>query len=62
VLCGVYAHVGVLVSAVDAYTNDIQCFLIADAIGDFNSDSHWMAVRYAAARCAVVMTTEEAVA
>src|SRR2546430_1690022 len=30
VLCGVYAHVGVLATALEAYTNDIQAFLAAD--------------------------------
>ncbi|MFO5713139.1 isochorismatase family protein, partial [Klebsiella pneumoniae] len=39
VLCGVYAHVGVLISTVDAYSNDIQPFLVADAIAAF-SEAH----------------------
>ena len=61
VLCGVYAHVGVLVTALDAYTNDIQTFLVADAIGDFTADHHRLAVDYAAQRCAVVATTDTVV-
>jgi isochorismate hydrolase len=61
ILCGVYAHVGVLVSAVDAYTNDIQPFVVADAIGDFTEDYHRMAIRYAANRCAMVITTKEVI-
>lgn len=60
VLCGVYAHVGVLMSAVDAYTNDIQPFLVADAIGDFDQAFHKMAIQYAADRCAMVISTTEA--
>jgi trans-2,3-dihydro-3-hydroxyanthranilic acid synthase len=62
VVCGVYAHVGVLMSAVDAYTNDIQAFLVADAVADFSQDHHLMALRYAAERCAVVLSTKEVVA
>ncbi|HEV2783955.1 MAG TPA: isochorismatase family protein [Actinophytocola sp.] len=62
IICGVYAHVGVLVTAVDAYTNDIQPFLVADAIADFSAEHHRMAVEYAAQRCAVVLSTKEVLA
>jgi isochorismate hydrolase len=59
VLCGVYAHVGVLMTAVDAFTHDIRPFLVADAVADFTSADHALAMDYAARRCAVVTTTEE---
>jgi isochorismate hydrolase len=59
IICGVYAHVGVLMSAVEAFTNDIQPFLVADAMGDFSAAYHRLALEYAAQRCAVVTTTEE---
>ncbi len=62
VLCGVYAHVGVLMSAVDAYTNDIRPFLVADAVADFSPGHHRMALEYAAQCCAMVLTTKEALA
>ncbi|AOT62519.1 MULTISPECIES: isochorismatase family protein [Streptomyces] len=57
VVCGVYAHVGVLMTAVDAFTHDIRPFLVADAVGDFSAAYHRLAVEYAAQRCAVVTTT-----
>ena len=59
VLCGVYAHVGVLMTAVDAFTNDIQPFLVADAVADFSAEYHRLALEYAAGRCAVVLTAKE---
>ncbi|MER7743194.1 isochorismatase family protein [Streptomyces sp. NPDC096538] len=59
IVCGVYAHVGVLATALEAFTNDIQPFLVADALGDFSADYHRLALDYAAERCAVVTTTEE---
>jgi isochorismate hydrolase len=58
IICGVYAHVGVLVSAVDAFTNDIQPFIVADAIGDLSATYHRWCLEYAAHCCAVVTTTE----
>lgn len=59
VLCGVYAHIGVLATALDAFTNDIQPFLVADALGDFSESDHRLALDYAARRCAVVLPVTE---
>ncbi|MFD8462312.1 isochorismatase family protein [Streptomyces antimycoticus] len=55
VLCGIYAHVGVLQTAIEAMANDVQAFMVADAMADFSADEHRMALEYAAARCAVVV-------
>lgn len=60
VVCGVYAHVGVLATALEAFTNDIKVFVVADAVGDFSADHHWLAVRYVARRSGMVILTEEA--
>lgn len=59
IVCGVYAHVGVLITAVDAFTNDLQTFLVADAVADFNAGYHRMALEYAAERCASVVTAKQ---
>ncbi|MEV6054601.1 isochorismatase family protein [Streptomyces sp. NPDC052107] len=59
VLCGVYAHVGILATALDAFTNDIQTFLAADALGDFSENHHRLALHYAAQRCAMVVPSTE---
>ncbi|MDE3723786.1 isochorismatase family protein [Nocardiopsis sp. N85] len=58
VLCGVYAHVGVLMTGVDAFSHDIRVFLAADAVADFDAEHHRLALEYAATRCAVVAPTE----
>lgn len=58
VVCGIYAHVGVLATAIEAFTNDIETFLVADAVADFSAAYHRLAVDYAAARCARVTTTD----
>ncbi|GAA4003689.1 phenazine biosynthesis protein PhzD [Streptomyces marokkonensis] len=59
VVCGVYAHIGVLATVVDAFTNDIQPFLVADATADFSHTHHRSALTYAAHRCARVTTVKE---
>jgi isochorismate hydrolase len=56
-VCGVYAHLGVLMTTCEAFTNDIQPFLAADAVADFTPEYHRMALDYAAGRCAMVATT-----
>ncbi|MFD5751123.1 isochorismatase family protein [Streptomyces sp. NPDC127033] len=55
VLCGIYAHVGILQTACEALAHDIQSFLVADAVADFSAADHRMALDYAAARCAMVV-------
>ncbi|MFD3619390.1 isochorismatase family protein [Streptomyces sp. NPDC058676] len=59
VICGVYGHVGVLATALEAFTHDIQPFVAADAIADFSSAHHALTLDFAAGRCAVVATTAQ---
>ncbi|MQA79842.1 MAG: isochorismatase family protein [Streptosporangiales bacterium] len=57
VICGVYAHIGCLMTACDAFTQDIEPFLVADAVADFSLAQHRMGLDYATQRCAVTVTT-----
>lgn len=59
VICGVYAHIGVLSTAIESFTNDIQTFMVADAVADFSAHDHHLALNYASQRCAMLCTTEE---
>ena len=59
IICGVYAHIGVLASAIDAYSRDIQVFLVQDAIADFSKQKHAQALSYAAECCAKVLPVSE---
>lgn len=62
VVCGVYAHIGVLMTACDAFMRDIRAFVVADAVADFSARDHEMALSYAARRCAATVTVEEVLA
>jgi bifunctional isochorismate lyase / aryl carrier protein len=62
VLCGVFAHIGCLVTACDALAQDIQTFFVADAVADFSLPEHRMALEYAAGRCASVLSTRQVLA
>ena len=62
IVCGVYAHVGCLITACDAFANDLETFLVADAVADFSADEHRLALHYAARRCAVTLSTRQLLA
>lgn len=62
VICGVYAHIGCLMTAAEAFMLDIQPFLVGDALADFSLDEHEQALRYAAGRCARVLGSRELIA
>ncbi|MEV6964599.1 isochorismatase family protein [Hamadaea sp. NPDC051192] len=59
ILCGVYAHVGIQMTAADAYCRDVEVFVAGDAVADFTERHHRQALEWMAATCAVVSTTAD---
>lgn len=58
VITGIYAHIGCLMTAADAFMRDVHAFFVADAVADFSREEHDTALRYAAGRCARVTTVD----
>lgn len=62
IICGVYAQIGILTTALDAYSRDIEVFLVRDAIADFSKIAHQRMLSYAASCCAAILPVNEVMA
>lgn len=54
IICGVYAHIGVLQTAAEAFMNGIKPFVIADSVADFSLKDHLFALQYVQRNLGVV--------
>lgn len=59
IVCGVYAHIGCLVTATETFMADIQPFVVADALGDFSLVHHLMALEHMGHCSSKVVSTAE---
>lgn len=57
VITGVYAHIGVTATALDAFMREVHPFVVADAVADFSPEQHAAAMTHLASCAAVVADT-----
>jgi bifunctional isochorismate lyase/aryl carrier protein len=58
ILTGVFAHIGVLATAMDAFMREVQPFLVADATAAYSRATHDLAISHAAGCCAIVFSKD----
>ncbi|MFJ4141958.1 isochorismatase family protein [Pseudomonas sp. NPDC089734] len=58
-ICGVYAHIGCMATALDAFMLDIQAFVAGDCMADFSERSHHQALSQVADCCGTVVSLEQ---
>lgn len=61
VVGGVYAHIGCMITCVDAFMKDVQPFLVGNAVADFSEEEHALALKYVSSRCGKVIDVESLV-
>lgn len=61
IICGVFAHHGILMTSAEAFMRNYQVHLISDAVGDYNEADHWMALRYVAQTSGCIAMLDQAV-
>lgn len=59
VITGIYAHIGCMMTAAEAFQRDIEAFAVTDAQADFTRAEHDMAMNWIAGRCGIVTTTAQ---
>lgn len=59
IITGIYAHIGCMTTALDAFMRDIQPFFAIDATADFSLAEHQMAIDHVSQRSGVSLQTSQ---
>ncbi|QAY71269.1 isochorismatase family protein [Xylanimonas protaetiae] len=62
VIVGVYAHIGVTATALDAFQREVRPFVVADGVADFDAARHRLALEHVASCSGVVTLAADVVA
>ncbi|TVU61784.1 isochorismatase family protein [Vibrio atlanticus] len=62
IISGIYGHIGILSTALDAFMLDVQPFIIGDAIADFSREDHIHTLNYISGRTGSIKTLDKAIA
>ncbi|UQE76358.1 isochorismatase family protein [Gordonia sp. PP30] len=62
IVVGVYAHMGCMITATEAFMSDVEPFFVVDAMADFSRDEHEMAAEYIGKRAGRVLSTADVIA
>lgn len=58
IITGIYAHIGIVATTLEAFMNDIQTFVIGDGVADFSAQDHQQALDFIAGRCGQVVKAD----
>lgn len=61
IIVGVYAHIGILSTALDAFMLDIKPFVVGDAVADFSLAEHQQMLAYITGRAGSVKSTQRVI-
>lgn len=59
IITGIYAHIGCLATALEAFMQDVEPFLVINGCADFSLADHQMAIAHVARCCGVSLTARQ---
>lgn len=59
IIVGVYGHIGVLSTALDAFMLDVKPFVIGNAIADFSKEDHMYTLKYISGRSGCIKSVDD---
>jgi bifunctional isochorismate lyase/aryl carrier protein len=62
IITGVYAHIGITATALEAFQREVQPFVVADGVADFGEEQHRNALAQIAGCCGAVVLAAEVLA